>query len=697
MTPEAIFEGLNPEQRRGVEAVAGPVCILAGAGSGKTTTITRRIANQVATGAFDVNSILALTFTDRAAGEMRSRLEVLGIPNVRARTFHSAALAQLRHFSREELGQILPSKVVPLRQIANTLPKPYRFRPAADLATEVEWAKNRRITPDAYRDSLGDHEPPIPEDLMARVFSRYEDGKRQRNLMDFEDLLELTIRLFDTEPWVQEEFSARYRAFTVDEYQDVNLLQETLLRAWVGEGDNLCVVGDDYQSIYGFTGASAEYLLDMPQRFAGTKVIRLETNYRSTPQVLALANRLVPNLGGAEKVLVAALPAGPEPSLRQFSTPAGELQSIVTKIAELHTSGVAYEQMAILYRVNFRSEDYEEVLAAEAIPYQVADGAFLTRATGRQMLSALKRSKTSDVAAEVRKIAVRAGYVTDPGDDLGEQEITRQNDLARFVALAEEFDDGERTAADFVADIEQRFGGGGQGRGVNLLTLHRAKGLEFDAVFLPRVEEHELPFRRSRTEAAIAEERRLFYVGLTRAKTHLAVSWVQDGKRKASKFIRELQGDKPLRTGKSGLAARIPERDAIPAEVGLFVELTGGFCGTVIEVDAHEATIELEGGTQIGVAFGEPVTSLGKTLPLAPPATESDRLVKALKAWRLQRAKTDEVPAYVVFHDSTLQEIAATRPRDLDELGAISGIGPSKLDRYGTEVLALLKDDLVSN
>lgn len=690
MTFDAILDGLNPEQRRAVEAVRGPVCILAGAGSGKTTTITRRIAHQIATETFDVNSILALTFTDRAAREMRSRLATLGIENVRARTFHSAALAQLRHFSQEPIGQILPSKVMPLRQIANTLPMPYKFRPAADLATEIEWAKNRRVTPEEYPNSLADHEPPIPVDLMTGVYTRYEAGKRDRNMIDFEDLLELTIRLFQTESWVTEEFAARYRAFTVDEYQDVNLLQETLMRAWVGERDDLCVVGDDYQSIYGFTGATPDYLLEMPKRYAGTKVVRLETNYRSTPEVLAVANRLVPKLGGAEKVLEAARAPGPEPSLRQFSTPAGELSAIVEKIKNLHASGTAYEEMAILYRVNFRSEDYEEVLAAESIPYQVADGAFLSRATGRQMLTQLKRSKTTDIAAEVRQIAVRAGYIQEPPDDLGDQEATRQNDLARFVHLAEEFDDGTKTATDFVADIEKRFGGDGQGRGVNLLTLHRAKGLEFDAVFMPRVEEHELPFRRSRTDAAIAEERRLFYVGLTRAKTHLAVSWVQDGKRKMSTFVRELRGEQTVRSGDSGITARMPAREVIRAEIGLFVECTGGFVGTIVEVDEDEATVELEGGAQMGIAFGEPVTSLGKTLPLAPPATQSDHVMKELKAWRLKRSKADEVPAYVVFHDSTLQEIAEAQPKSIDELAGVSGIGPSKLERYGAEVLAIL-------
>ena len=194
-----ILEGLNAEQRRAVEAVRGPVCILAGAGSGKTTTITRRIANQVATGAFAPTEILAVTFTDKAAGEMRARLAALGAGGVRARTFHSAALAQLRHFAPDQVGRILSSKALMLRQIANGLPRAYRFRPAGDLATEIEWAKNRRIAPAGYRAALGDREPPIPADLMLKVYRAYEERKAAAGAIDFEDLLERTVRLFETD------------------------------------------------------------------------------------------------------------------------------------------------------------------------------------------------------------------------------------------------------------------------------------------------------------------------------------------------------------------------------------------------------------------------------------------------------------------------------------------------------------------
>ena len=483
--PGQIFEALNAEQRSAVEAVRGPLCILAGAGSGKTTTITRRIANQVHSAVFEPGQILAVTFTDKAAGEMRARLEHLGVEGVRARTFHSAALAQLRNLAPEPPGQILPSKVMPLRQLANSLPRPYKFRPAADLATEIEWAKNRRVRPDDYLASLKDREPPIPADLMAGIYKRYESGKRDRGLIDFEDLLELTIQMFQQDEFARERFAERYHAFTVDEYQDVNELQETLLRAWLGARDDLCVVGDDYQSIYGFTGATPAHLLRMPQRFPNTKVVRLELNYRSTPEVLGVANRLVPDLGGAEKVLRAVRPSGPEPQLRFFSSSGGEPKFVVDRVRALIAEDVPLEEIAILYRVNFRSEDYEEVLAGAGIPYQVRDGAFLSRRTARQMLSALKRSKATSVADEVEKNAERAGYVPSPSDDLGDQELTRQNDLARFIHLASEFDDGVRTCAEFVADVESRFGTEGEGRGVQLLTLHRAKGLEFDAVILP--------------------------------------------------------------------------------------------------------------------------------------------------------------------------------------------------------------------
>jgi DNA helicase II / ATP-dependent DNA helicase PcrA len=607
-----IFDGLNPEQRRAVEAVRGPVCILAGAGSGKTTTVTRRVANQVATGAFAAEEILAVTFTDKAATEMRERLEALGVRGVTARTFHSAALAQL-HRLGEPPQRILPSKALALRRIANALPPPYKFRPAGDLATEIEWAKNRRLTPDAYLDGLGDHEPPIPRDLMLGVFRRYEAGKAEHGFVDFEDLLERTVRMLDEDQHALAEVRARYRAFTVDEYQDVNLLQQALLDRWLGSSDELCAVGDDYQSIYAFAGATPQYLLGLPRRFPHATVVRLEANYRSSPEILALANRIVPALGGAEKVLRAARPSGPEPELKAV---ADEPAYVVEQVRALQTAGVAFEEMAVLCRTNARLADFEEAFHEAQIPFQGA--ALLSREAARQLLKRLaKLSPTPVVAAAVRGYAEDAGWVERTPEKLGEREVVRQADLGRLVKLAAEFDDGERTTRDFIADLQERFGTtGAERRGVHLLTLHGAKGLEFEAVFIPRVEERELPIRQAKQPHEIAEERRLLYVGLTRAKRHLAVTWSG----RPSRFLGEL-----------GVQASTPRA-----------------------------------------------------------AEPDDPLYAALKTWRLQRATADDLPAYVVFHNSTLAAIAGRRPRDLHELGAVPGVGPTKLERYGDEVLAVL-------
>jgi len=522
------LDGLNTEQRRAAEAVRGPVCILAGAGSGKTTTITRRIAQQVATGAFAPAQIMAVTFTDKAAGELKQRLAALGAPGVRASTFHSAALRQLRHFAPDAVGTILPSKALALRQIANSLPAPFKFRPAGDLATEIEWAKNRRIPVDRYAIEADGREPPIPVDLMLRVYREYERRKAAEGLIDFEDLLELAARLFEEDGGARETFRAQYRAFTVDEYQDVNLLQQRLLDLWLGDRDDLCVVGDDYQSIYAFTGASPDHLLGVPERFPHALVVQLEENYRSTPQVLALANRLVPSLGGAEKTLRPTLADGPEPAVQPYATPEGEGAAIVAEIRRL---GVPLEEIAILARTNARLTDFEELLHDAGIAFQGAS--LLARDAARRLTRRLERS-TADASEAVRAAALEAGWLERLPEKLGEREQVRQTDLARIVQLASAFD-GD--AASFVAELRRRFDPGGDGaRGVHLLTLHRAKGLEFEAVFIPRLQEKELPSKQARTPDELAEERRLLYVGMTRAKRVLWLTWSG----KPSRFLAEL-------------------------------------------------------------------------------------------------------------------------------------------------------------
>ena len=615
MDAERILGGLNAEQRAAAEATRGPVCILAGAGSGKTTTITRRIAWQVASGAFPSSAIVAVTFTDKAAGELRGRLAALGVEGVRASTFHSAALALLRRFGGDP-GRIMATKALLLRRIGNGLPRPYRFRPAGDLATEIEWAKNRRLTPATYLAGLGEHEPPLPPDLAHRVFREYERRKADEGALDFEDLLERAIRLLEEDDEALVTVRDKWRAFTVDEYQDVNLLQQTLLEFWLGTRDDLCVVGDDYQSIYGFTGASAEWLLALPSRFPGAHVVRLEQNYRSTPQVLELANRLVPRLGGSEKTLRAVLPDGPEPEVRAGA-------DVVARIAGLAAEGVPLEEQAVLVRTNARTTEFEEAFHEAGIPFQGAS--LLDRDAARQLLKVLRGEDSTAVADVVRRTAAAQGLLEDPPEKLGEREQTRQADLGRLVRLAEQFDDGERTVAEFAESLRERFGSTA-GRGVHLLTLHRAKGLEFEAVHLPRLEEGELPIRRARG-GEIEEERRLLYVGMTRAKRYLTLTWTG----RPSRFLDEL-------------------------------------------------------GVRAAAVAAQPAAASAR------PKLEPTPAVLALKEWRLARARAEEVPAYVVFNDRTLAELIRMHPQTIAELAAVPGIGPAKLERYGPDLLAALRD-----
>lgn len=551
-----VFADLNSEQLRAVRATTGPVIIVAGAGTGKTTTITRRIAYQVRTRAFDAKSILAVTFTTKAAGELVARLDALGVHGVQARTFHSAALRQVERLGHRKV-EVLESKTPLLVRIRQALPPEFRSRTVGDLAAEIERAKSRRMTPKTYVPA-GD-ESGLPAELMQEVFAEYERQKRAVGKLDFEDLLEQAIRLLD-----EEALAIRFRdachAITVDEYQDVNLLQQTLLDRWLGDRDDVCIVGDDYQAIFGFTGASPEYLVAMRDRFPHAKVITLETNYRSTRQVLAAANNLVPTLGGIRKVLRTHKSDGPEPTVTQYPDPTAEVAATVSEIKKLIGSGVSPEEIAILYRINARSTRFEQPLGDAGIPYQVAKGGFLERPAARRMLSQLDRVlATGDVSRTVERLARDGGYLPDVTEqDVGPQEYTRQLDLALFIDLAQTFKDGTNTISEFVAYLHEHFGSYENATtrsAVRLSTLHSAKGLEWEAVFLPALADRELPWFRAIDGGAVDEERRLFYVGLTRARRHLHLSYSQD--QTGSPFLAELAPrPRPQPTGRTAAKPR---------------------------------------------------------------------------------------------------------------------------------------------
>lgn len=634
---ESVVAGLNDAQREAALALRGPVAILAGAGTGKTTTITHRIACQVRSGAFDASQILAVTFTDKAAGELKRRLQALGVEGVEARTFHSAALSQLSRlwssYTGEPLPDVLDHKAPLIASLANALPPPHKFLPRRELAGEIEWAKNRMIPPARYLNELGDHEPPIPADLMHGVYDGYERRKTAMGRLDFEDMLGLTVRLFDEHPDAAQTVRSRFLAFTVDEFQDVNPLQAELLDRWLGDRDDVCVVGDDYQTIYSFNGATPEHLLNFTRWFPETKVLRLEENYRSSPEVLELANRLATRLGGFRKTLRATRPSGPPPIALGAKNEDAEVGAVVGAVRRLHKEeAVPLEEIAVLYRINARSSPFEEAFAAAKIPYQVRDGAFLRRPGPRSVLQRLKRSASGSVAESVAAITDQVGYDPESTPDTDE-EVTRQSDLARMRSLATEFELAHPGggAAAFAEELAGRFSTEHSGRGVNLLTYHRAKGLEFDAVFLPRLVDGELPFRSGRAKAEPEEERRLLYVGITRARRYLFLTWPTDGRARPSPFLDEME-----------LSPSGPARRSAAA------------------------------GTSVSVGRG-------------------GALLGRLKEWRRKRAQADGVPAYVVFHDRTLAEIAERQCKDWADLAAVSGVGPAKLERYADEILAIVE------
>jgi DNA helicase-2/ATP-dependent DNA helicase PcrA len=637
---EEILSGLNDAQRAAALQVTGPVVILAGAGTGKTTTITHRIAYQVAVGAFAADRILAVTFTEKAAGELQERLAVLGVKGVEARTFHAAALSQLgrlrERYTGEPVPGILGSKAPLISSLANALPPPHRFMPRSELAGEIEWAKNRLIPVRTYLadiERLG-HTPPIPAELMAGIYQGYERRKERTGQIDFEDMLTMATNLFDDHPAAAAEVREHFLAITVDEYQDVNPLQQALLDRFLGDRDELCVVGDDYQTIYAFTGASTEYLLDFPLRYPNAHVVRLEENYRSTPQVLVVANGLAARMGGFEKKLHATRPDGPNPTARVLSDATAEVAFVLGEVRRLRRDDVPFEEMAVIYRINARSEPFEEAFAAAEVPYQVRDGAFLRRPGPRAVLANLRRAGDGTVVELVEAATDAMGF--DAGSDSDDaEEITRQADLGRLRALASEYQGaapGGGGVEGFMAELSRRFSTQKNGRGVNLLTYHRAKGLEFDAVFLPRLLDNELPFRSQRAAADPDEERRLLYVGITRARRHLYLSWPREPRTQPSRFLEELGITPPPQSSASSRTARTPVKVS-----------SGG-----------------------GVIF--------------------DRL----KVWRKKRATADGVPAYLIFHDKTLAEIAERRPRDWADLASIPGVGPAKLERYADDLLAVV-------
>jgi DNA helicase II / ATP-dependent DNA helicase PcrA len=658
---DGVLGGLDPEQEQAARAVRGPVCILAGAGTGKTRTVTHRIAYAVRTGAVPVGQLLAVTFTARAAGEMRTRLRALGVgrgaggPGVQALTFHAAALRQLRYFGPRVLGGPVPELVDNKIRLVATAAAQAGVRETdraalRDLAAEIEWAKVTLCPPSLYpaRSAEAGREPPVPAGTVVAVMAAYEEAKARTGVLDFEDLLLVTAAAIEEHRDVAEELRSRYRHFVVDEYQDVSPLQQRLLDAWLGGRDDLCVVGDPNQTIYSFTGATPDHLLSFPRRFPGATVVRLVRDYRSTPQVVQLANRVLDRRSALR--LVGQRASGPEPTFAEHDDEPAEATAVAAACRAKLDAGTPASEIAVLYRVNAQSEVYERALADAGVPYVLRGGLrFFDRTEIREALlllrGAARSAESGEKLADLVRDVLSALSWSAGSAPAGGAARERWESLAALVGVAEELAAVQPDAGlgDFLAELEQRAAAqhAPTVQGVTLASLHAAKGLEWDAVFLVGLVEGTVPIQYAVTDEQVAEERRLLYVGVTRARESVALSWALSrapGGRRTRRRTRFLHGIAP--EAAAGRVAPARRRGAVELPDGADTELFG-----------------------------------------------------RLRAWRSARAEAQKVPAYVVFTDATLAELAVRQPADVPDLVAVPGIGQSKLDRYGEDVLAIVRGE----
>ncbi|GAA1394658.1 ATP-dependent DNA helicase UvrD2 [Luteococcus peritonei] len=689
--PQAVLEALDAEQRQVATTFGNPVAVIAGAGTGKTRAITHRIAYGALTGALDPAGVLAVTFTTRAAGEMRARLKQLGVPHVQARTFHAAALRQIKYFWPRAYGVELPEvsekRMGLVAEAASRAGLRVDTGLLRDLVGEISWAKVSNVTAGEYpaiaratNRTLAGADP----ETVAKVFTGYEAAKRARGQIDFDDILLCTAALLSEHEQVAAEVRGQYRHFVVDEYQDVSPLQQSVLNLWLGERRDLCVVGDPHQSIHAFAGARADFLTGFAATHPETTVVRLVRDYRSTPQVVDLANKVMaprrgrggpPQLGSLSGVnLVAQQPPGPEVEFGSHPEESDEARAIALWLMQQHESGVDWREMAVLFRINAQSPALEAALSERKIPYLVRGSEkFYDRPEIKQSLLALRQAARAEPEGPglplLKDALASVGWSADAPEGSGSvrerwESLNALVDLAHDIAvdqpefgLVELVDALHERAALQQAPISQ---------GVTLSTLHSSKGLEWEAVCLFGMQEGTLPFVLSTTPEQLDEEKRLLYVGITRARRLLRISWSRSrsggrGNRGPSRF---LDGLTPAALAQAAEQAKAPKRRSTRSAQSQTCRICGHSLGTGAE------------------------RKLGRHMGC--PSDYDEDLLARLKAWRKQTAEAASMPAFVIFTDATLIAIAEQTPSDEQELLKIGGVGRAKLERYGEQLLAVV-------
>lgn len=668
--PALLLDDLNDSQRTAVTSPTNPLCILAGAGSGKTRVLTRRIGHRVAIGDADPRHVLALTFTRKAAGELNTRLRALGMrDSVAAGTFHSVAYSQLRaRWAERGINppDLLDRKVGFVARLC-----PPRVQ-AIDIVGEIEWAKARRVEPARYVDAAAQAERTSPVDpyVVARVFADYEEVKLKRRLVDFDDLLRLAIRDLTSDPDFAAAQRWRFRHLFVDEFQDVNQLQFDLLRAWLGDRPDLCVVGDPNQAIYAWNGADASYLQRFERLFPGSAMVELSDNYRSSPQILSAANAVLAPSRPRSQPLRPHRADGPVPTVHRYPTDTAEAAGVARSVRDHHSPGGRWSSQAVLVRTNAQAALIAEAMQTAGIPHRVRGGAnLLDQAEIKTALAGFRRhhgpfhAAVADLAASVAEGETEANAES-------EAVAERRANLEMLVRLADDYQriDQVPSAEGFAQWLRTTVGSDHPDRdAVDITTFHAAKGLEWPVVHLAGLEMGLVPIGHARTTEALAEERRLFYVAVTRAERELNCSWAENrtfGQRTASRepspYLAAIEA-----------AAEMDSSAADRTDWAAFIQAGRA---------KLEASRPPRGAKPDRRRRGQPDG-------LDPDDTE---LFEALRRWRATKAKAAKVPAFVVFNDATLVAIASRRPRSRRALLDLPGIGPVKVERYGDELLSVV-------
>ena len=556
MDPELLLENLDPEQRLAAESLVGPTCILAGAGTGKTTTVTHRIAYGIATGFYAANRVLALTYTNRAAGELRARLRQLGVGAVSVKTFHAAALSQLEFFWPQFAGvpapAVLQSKARMISEVADSVKIRLDAGAVRDFAAEIEWRKYSMLSLEQYAEVVASRPKVagLSPSKNVELQAAYEEAKVKAQKIDWEDVLVLTLGLLRAEPRALAHVHQQYRFFTVDEYQDISPLQHALLDTWLGNHSDICVVGDPNQTIYSFTGATSEFLQNFGSRYEGSVEVQLTRNYRSTQQIVNFANRLTQDSSAVEPLVSQGEP-GLAPRTLSFATVADECSGVAQAIRVKLDQGVKPSDIAVLYRVNGQSEAIENALAHAGIDYQVRGGErFFNRPEVQNAIRAIRAQAVAPIDKSlfeaVSDICRSLGWQAQQPQEHGSAR-EKWESLNSLLAITEELPAGSNVM-DFAKELEERQRSQHEPikAAVTLSTIHAAKGLEWPYVFVVGLTEGYLPISYAVTPAEIREEQRLLYVGLTRAKKELTLSWarrdaVSGRDREPSRFFGLLQ------------------------------------------------------------------------------------------------------------------------------------------------------------